>query len=109
MTALVVAMAGVTAFVSHLHTQHDPGAGWLILALVMAFIGWIIGAGFVRIARRDITRNISEIARVARAVEVERLWIRYHVQKLKTCSTTRGRLFAGCPPPSEIWLTSLRK
>lgn len=32
MTGLVMAMAGITAFVSYLHTQHDPGAGsvWLL-------------------------------------------------------------------------------
>lgn len=32
MTGLVLAMAGITAFVSYLHTQHDPGAGsvWLL-------------------------------------------------------------------------------
>ena len=41
MTGLVVAMAGITAFVSYLHTQHDPGAGslWLTVAVVMAVTG----------------------------------------------------------------------
>ena len=41
MTGLVVAMAGITAFVSYLHSQHDPGAGslWLTVAVVMAVTG----------------------------------------------------------------------
>ena len=72
MTALIVAMAVVTALVSYLHTQDDPGAGpgWVILASAMAITGVISGATFVYIANRDITRNIGEVVRVARAVEV---------------------------------------
>ena len=71
MMVVIIAMAGIIAVLNYLHAEHDPEADivWAVMGAVIAVTGILAGLSFIFLANRDITHNIGEVTRVARAVE----------------------------------------
>jgi signal transduction histidine kinase len=69
---IILALGGIIAVINFLHVQDDAGADpvWVVIGFAVAITGIVSGIVFIYLANRDITQNISEIARVARAVEI---------------------------------------
>ncbi len=79
---IIMALGGIIAVINYLHVQDDADADpvWIVIGLAVAITGIVSGIVFIYLANRDITRNISEIARVARAVEIGDLDQHPHIE-----------------------------